>query len=472
MSTGTIVMVEPNPGILIVARNVLTRAGHDVVAVAKAEDCVEVTRSRQVDVVLLDARLADPPILSALHANGRIPIILTFQRGKRVAGQPDVDETQPGVATADFLEKPFSPERLLRTVERVLGGWGEPTPPIRRTDTLISVDATQPIYDDDFDADRTDIFPFAHLLEHGRERPPSVSGGAPQDSRKGQLSEHLRTFLEVEGFEPEPRLLSACVRACDAALESATEHQGVVLDEGAAPAIEGVVPELSIDQVLQLAMAVKQPARCRIAHGRAAIDIFYDDGNVSFARAGGLPDGFLLGQLLVADEAIDEMTLLGVLNQPADGTRLGQRLVASGRISPSQLASALKQQTEELVYEVVRWSTARFMIFAHDPPPPEARLAQHMLAVPHLLLEGMRRLDEWRRMLPEVGDLESVLDRRDPPSKSVLRDLSSEDRAILKCVDGRKTVAELVRSASRPTYQVYRSLHSLAGRRLVTVAQR
>ena len=467
MSGGTILMVEPNPGILIVARNVLTRAGYTVLAVAKAEEGIQLAKNHRIDVVLMDARQSDPRVMATIHAKHRVPIVITFQRGKPFAGRTDLDATQRGAATADFLEKPFAPERLLQTVERIIHGWIDRTPPLARHDTLVSARMA----DDDFgDNEQTDIFPFAHLLEYRKTTPSHQVRGAARDVRAGMLSERLRTFLEVEGIVPRPDILSACLRACDAVLESATDLYDAAPHGDARPAIEGVIPQLSIDQVLQLAMAVGQPARCRVAQDSAAIDVFYDQGDIAFARHAGLPDGFLLGRLLVATGQVSESAVMDALNMPRDGARVGQRLVKRGLLTETELTAALRLQTEELVYELVRWSTGTFSIYADVQLPSEARQAKLTLAVPHLLLEGMRRLDEWRRMQPAIGDLEAVIDRRET-SSSALSGLTSEDREVLQHVDGRRTVAELIRRVSRPTFHVYRSLHSLAGQRLVTFSQ-
>ena len=524
MTAATILMVEPNPGILIVARNVLSRAGYTVLAVGKLEEGIELAERQPVDAVLMDARQADPHLLSSLHSAGRIPIILTFQRGKPIGNSRDVDATQPGVAAADFLEKPFAPDRLLSTVEGVMERWGEKTTVQRkrsvkdgrsrsapasvesdastraadpkspylaygspiieatdddipllltdvpkahaasRGDTLVSIRA---IGDDDFlENEQTDIFPFAHLINQGSAESGRRTQGAALDVRTGRLADQLRTFLEIEGIDPRPEILSACLRACDTVLESSAGLHTLAAT-GVEPAIEGGIPELSIDQVLQLAMAVGQPARCRVAQGPCSIDLFYEGGEITFARHAGLPDGFLLGQLLIFAGAVREPQVLSALNTQRDGTRLGQRLVERGDISEQTLSSALRTQTEELVYEMVRWSSGRFAIFTHFAPPPEARTARQSLAVPHLLLEGMRRFDEWRRIQPQIGDFDALLDRIEYPSKSKLSSLNAEDREVLHHVDGRRTVAELIRSVARPTFHVYRALKALIDRRLI-----
>ena len=78
MRGGTILVVEPNPGILIVARNVLSRAGLRVVAAPNIKEGLELATKHDIDAVLVDAQLADPKSMAALHARRRVPVILTF----------------------------------------------------------------------------------------------------------------------------------------------------------------------------------------------------------------------------------------------------------------------------------------------------------------------------------------------------------------------------------------------------------
>ena len=488
MSSGTILVVESNPETRGLARKALRRAGFRVASVGLAEEAVKHAHQQGMVAVVLDAQQARPELLSALHDKRRVPVILTFERPHATEGPEDIDRTQPGVAADDFLEKPFTPKHLLETVDRVLAGSRQTLPPLPPTAAAVvrreTVDAelrprlrsglrrrptaAPPVVQrlshsgvfelPDFDDDKTDIFPFAHLVEHIREETQSARVAVP-------LADSLSTFLKMEGVEPTPEILVACVRACDWAMTSPVRRP---LEQGGSkPAIEGGIPQLSIDQVLQLAMAVAQPSRCRISQGRVAIDLFYENGNITFARQVGLPDGFLLGQLLVASGRVNRTTLSGALSRPQDGTRLGERLRAMGIITDEELANALHTQTEELVYEVVRWSSGTFAIYSNNSPPPEAEWARQTHGVPHLLLEGMRRLDEWRRIQPAIGDLHAVLNRPKAPSPKALAGLSAEDREVLEFIDGRRTVAELINSVARPTFQVYRMLHNLADRRLV-----
>ena len=198
-------MVEPNPGDFdrCPERAVLGLVILSLRWLEAAEGCrSSPANGRRIDAVLLDAHgklihtLSRPCTASIVGC----PSILTFQRGRPVSGQTDVDETQPGVATADFLEKPFAPDRLLKTIDRelaVLDGQGLSRDRRRRlgpqpaSDTLVSIRTTHiPIRESPatttfVDTDQTDIFPFAHLLEYGKAAPPPSGnrGAGPRATR-------------------------------------------------------------------------------------------------------------------------------------------------------------------------------------------------------------------------------------------------------------------------------------------------
>jgi DNA-binding NtrC family response regulator len=66
MSARTILIVEPNPGIMIVGRNVLARAGYDVFAVSTIDEGLREAKRHVLDCVLLDGRHSEPEVLLAL----------------------------------------------------------------------------------------------------------------------------------------------------------------------------------------------------------------------------------------------------------------------------------------------------------------------------------------------------------------------------------------------------------------------
>src|SRR5258708_38430500 len=86
MSGRNILIVEPNPGILIVGRNVLARAGFHVIAVSSVDEGLVEAKRRPLDVVLLDGKQSEPEFLISFARSRTqgVPIILTVQKGRDV----------------------------------------------------------------------------------------------------------------------------------------------------------------------------------------------------------------------------------------------------------------------------------------------------------------------------------------------------------------------------------------------------
>lgn len=459
MSAGTVLIVEPNPGILIVARNVLARAGFRVLAAHDPLEGATLAERTRPHVVLIDSKLASPGILESISVAARgTPVILTIQKGRDAISLETLDHHPSEIVEiAEFVEKPFVPERLLSSVERALERWTEHTEP---HPSSLEVKAA-------LRAD-TDRYPFADLLQ-------DTSSFDDADITKinpvfppvlAERVRRLKMFLDREGVKLGEKELGACIRGLEEIYASRSEER--MPTEHGNLAARGFVERMPVDQILQLASTVEGPARCRLTKDGTTIEIFYRGQDVLFARGVNMPEGFTLGRLLVVLGRVDARMVERTLETGAGF--IGQRLVQAGVIDPEILTSALQRQTEELIYEAITWKSGEFAVFARTPLPREVVEAGTTTPVHHLLLEGMRRLDEWQRMMGEVGDFQTVLSRIEPPKPQILDALRPEDRRLLESVDGRRTIQELVMTARRPTFHAFRTLYTLAGQRLIVRA--
>lgn len=480
MTARTILIVEPNPGVMIVGRNVLARAGYEVVAVGTIEEGLRDAKKHVLDCVLLDGRHSEPEVLLALSRSkaGGVPIIITVQKGRDVL---TIEALEAGgwsgiVEIAEVIEKPFSPERLLQAVASAMSRSVERTDP----SIQIDIDSGLLLLAEEEGDERTEKFERIdpaeatlyerpeHLLREVRSRDPSTV-----NPRFAKLMATLKSALGDQEIRYEPRQLLAIARACDSALQGEDVFEQTWENESNGDlAMQGHLAHLPLDNVLQIATSVAMPSRLVLDHDEQRIEVFFQGPNVVFARQSNMPEGFTLGRFLVAAGAVDQTSVDRSIT-PRHGSstgRIGQRLLALGLVGERDLKSALRRQVEELVYEAVRWTEGRFVLYANDPLPPEAIDAAVTLPVHHLLLEGMRRLDEYRRLAREVGDMRSIIDRVErSDERAVIDNLRPEERSLLEQVDGHRTVADLVRSLRRPTLDGLKALHNLRGQRLVTV---
>jgi hypothetical protein len=149
---------------------------------------------------------------------------------------------------------------------------------------------------------------------------------------------------------------------------------------------------------------------------------------------------------------------------------LGHALVRAQRISNEQLKVALTRQSSELLYEVLRWPVGRFD-FRRTPASPSARRAKLGLSVPSLVMEGFRRVDEWRLLERKLGGFDDVL-VRDPVAISSLgamdeTGIEKTERAVLDAIDGNRSIREVVAASHLSSFDACRVLVQLLEARLV-----
>jgi hypothetical protein len=146
---------------------------------------------------------------------------------------------------------------------------------------------------------------------------------------------------------------------------------------------------------------------------------------------------------------------------------LGDLLVASGRVTRDQLREGLARQSSELVYEIVRWPRGRFE-FRREPLPALAESARLGLPVASVVMEGFRRVDEWRVVEATLGNFASVL-LTDPSALDAvgIDRLAKPEQRLLEMIDGERTVREIVEQSHMSSFDACKILFSLLEARLV-----
>src|SRR5262249_4195643 len=103
-----------------------------------------------------------------------------------------------------------------------------------------------------------------------------------------------------------------------------------------------------------------------------------------------------LGHFLVSHGFITEDQLSeGMRRQAATKTLLGKILVEMGAIAEHDVHRMLRMKAEESIYEIFNWKQRDFRFLEEVPAEP---MVQMTLDVTVLVLEAMRRLDEWQRI--------------------------------------------------------------------------
>jgi hypothetical protein len=102
-----------------------------------------------------------------------------------------------------------------------------------------------------------------------------------------------------------------------------------------------------------------------------------------------------LGKFLVEKGCLTEEQLGKVLRDywSKEGRgRIGHVLIERGYLDYNSLVEAIQEQMKEVVYEVLSWRKGQFIFFSDVLPQDEDILLE--VKLDHLILEGLKRLDE------------------------------------------------------------------------------
>jgi DNA-binding response OmpR family regulator len=274
-----------------------------------------------------------------------------------------------------------------------------------------------------------------HALDQRRRQPAPVAGEAPDN-------------LDVIGLLPKPK---------------EDKPAGLPIGPGGA-ALLGDLAVVSIADVLLLLQDRQHSGALHLVGSEASIDICVNKGRIDFAGAQGVADEFLLGHFLVRSGQIERAKLDEVLaeRRAAPAGLLGADLCRRGLITEAGLKRAMAQQTTALVFEGLRWGEGQFSFHPAADPSAAAREAALGLPIDGLIMQGLRRVDEWRVIGQEIDNFDMVFVRNEDKIASFDdHRLLREEAALLELVNGKNTVRDLIRLSRMGSYDVTQVLFRL-----------
>ena len=117
---------------------------------------------------------------------------------------------------------------------------------------------------------------------------------------------------------------------------------------------------------------------------------------------------------------------------------LGKILVMINAIAESDLLRLMRKKAEESIYDVFLWTEGDFEFV--DGDMPDQKMVPLSLDVTGIIMEGMRRYDEWQVIRQRVPDSTVVPDIVRPLEMELLHD---REKLIVPYIDGQRTVEEI-----------------------------
>jgi hypothetical protein len=175
-----------------------------------------------------------------------------------------------------------------------------------------------------------------------------------------------------------------------------------------------------------------------------------------------------LGQYLLAFNRITEEQLRDALATQEDEQQLlGRILVNRQLVTEAEIRRIVQMKVEESIYDTFLWNVGSFEF--HDGAASHQKSMLLSLDVTGIVLEGARRLDDWKRIRRVIKGGDAVLA---PISEAIAErlPLAPEDADILARLNGLKRVDQLVLDMRMPEYKINKLLFDLHEKGLVRIA--
>jgi len=232
--------------------------------------------------------------------------------------------------------------------------------------------------------------------------------------------------------------------------------------------LEGDLSRIEVPDLLTFLNMGHRTGVLALERSEQETKLFFCDGRPVYATS--TRDDLRLGSMLVRMGKVKADVLEKVLSGPKKPGRIGHALLAQNVLSEPELASFLKVQVSEVIFDTFAWRTGVFSFWDGVPPPATAVTLD--MDLQNLLMEGVRRIDERHRLSEVFPDLEMAVEAVANPERvkhSVT--LTPDEWKVFFLVDGRRSLADICRLAGSPddlsTLQI---LHNLVLAKFVAVA--
>lgn len=163
-----------------------------------------------------------------------------------------------------------------------------------------------------------------------------------------------------------------------------------------------------------------------------------------------------LGELLLRRGRISLRQYVDAGRGLGPGKRLGAVLVEAGALSPDGLIKAVVEHTQEIIYEAFQWAEGQYRLQEGEIGSESIILRMN---TPDLILEGIRRIQSWRRVDRGVGGIDARYGRApDYEPVAAQMSLSTEQLEILTSLHEERRVEEICGGSALADFEVCQTL--------------
>jgi hypothetical protein len=247
-------------------------------------------------------------------------------------------------------------------------------------------------------------------------------------------------------------------------------------------ALEGSLKDFGLADIFQLIYHQKKTGTLTMKNASMEAKVLFENGCVVKAESSNLEGPNKIGQILARSNKITEDQLKQALsNQQNSKDKIGEILIGMGAIQKEDLVKALGIHVREAVLSLFKWKEGRY---SFEPSEMISIERDYWLPVntEFLIMEGVRRIDEWPFIEKKIPNLEIVFEKsgeitdtlrvansEEDPTADIFAEkktdkeiqITQEEMNIYNLIDGQQNVRGLIDITNMGEFETCKALSNL-----------
>jgi len=226
-------------------------------------------------------------------------------------------------------------------------------------------------------------------------------------------------------------------------------------------ALEGSLRDFGLADILQLIFFQRKTGVLNLEGKLDKIRLLFIDGHIVGAESKRRTEANRLGKVLAKKGLFSQEELQAMLEeQQKSNLKLGNFLVRKGIVKRGEIEEVVVGQIKETIIQIFNWKEGTYE-FTPQAIPIDKDIPIS-IDTQHLLMEGLRIVDEWSLIEGKI-----TLDTVFRKMTDDVSDLSEEERDILFLVDGDNDVSTIIDISGKDDFAVSKTLVSLMEKRVI-----
>jgi hypothetical protein len=230
-------------------------------------------------------------------------------------------------------------------------------------------------------------------------------------------------------------------------------------------ALEGNLTDFGLSEILQLIAVQQKSGMLSISSDDRSMVLFFRNGKVISTRDRRRKGRDPLKDYLVRYGVITHNGLLRIMNISTQSKLdLTEIIVSENFLTDEEMRKHYRNQIQEAIHEILTWQQCSYKFIPGRDVTSGLKIWGEY-SIEGMLMESMRRIDEFPQISSEFPDKKMIIARTRAPEPDTK--LSTNEKTILEMLQEERTLYYLIGHARMPLFETYETLKHLKEKELI-----